>query len=209
MEFLGPLSVMMITVFSVAFAAAGGLAASLNEGPGDHGAFTRAVAALSAGAYVPFLIVWGALHAVNAHSLPLLILICGVVPLFARRTVAWSAQKGGYLHRVAAWPIWSLAVCLSGVFVAGGEIVTGFLFLLAPALLLGVAAMDAMKPAKVRTNAEVLAFLAPTHGLDTCAVCQEAVRNRKIACPQCKAVQHRECWEFNGSCGGCASQRLA
>lgn len=211
MDALGPVAVFAMYVFGLALVAAAGLVDCLSDNP--RGARLRAMAALSAGAIVPVAIVWAALCSVGMGAGGAWLAVVGAIPLVASRFFSWSQKHGGVAHRVAAWPFWSVAVCLSGVLVAGGEVVTALLLLLVPALVVGVCGMEltraAFRPAPARTNAEVLAFLAPTHGLPTCAVCAEAVRNRKLTCPQCRAVQHRECWEFNGSCGACSSQRLA
>lgn len=86
-------------------------------------------------------------------------------------------------------------------------------FLAAPAVLLGAVALGAVRamfrPAP-RSNAQVLAFIAPTNGLTACAVCEEPVRNRRVTCASCNTVQHRECYEFIGHCGasGCLCQRV-
>lgn len=211
MDVPGPVAVFAMYVFGLACVAAAGLVGCLNDDP--RGARLRAIASLSAGAIVPVAIVWAALYTVELASGGSWLLLVGAIPVLAARFFSWSQKLGGQAHRVAAWPFWSVAVCLSGVLVVGGDVVTALLLLLVPVCVLGFGAIEltraALRPAPARTNAQVLAFLAPTHGLPTCAVCAEAVRNRKLTCPQCRAVQHRECWEFNGSCGACSSQRLA
>src|SRR5882724_11220763 len=44
-----------------------------------------------------------------------------------------------------------------------------------------------------------------TSGL--CPVCRSASDGKTIECPDCHAVHHRECWDYNGGCGkyGCPS----
>ena len=197
-----------------------GLVACVAERPGAGGPKVRSVTAITAALVVAAvvglqgadLIVEGnaGLAWIGALTLAIPLLL---IPAIALALHDASAKTNGWLHSAAASPFWSLAIGMAGLVTVGGHAGDGFLFLLAPATLLGVLAADIARAAlrtPVRSNPDALQFLAPATGLATCAVCTEAVRNRRVTCSSCRAVQHKECFEFAGHCGaaGCMSTRV-
>lgn len=196
----------------IALGAGLGLVGCFAEEERPRTAWLRAISALTAANLVALATGLLGLESIAPElgvlAVPLAVLAVALMvglPLVAVIAHRASAASGGFLHRVAAWPFWSLAVGLGGAVLVGAQSAQGFVFLLAPALLLAVGVAELLRGtarSRPRSTAQVLHFIAPVTGLASCAVCQEPVRNRRVTCSACAATQHKECFEFMGHCGG-------